>query len=209
MLKNIREVKKQQTQQALATSAVELFLTGGEEAASVSAIAQQAGFSTRTFHNYFSSRDEALLEYLRGIFAHWKAQLDALDDSGHTDAHNQCQVIGSTPGSVVQSLIYDSLLHAEKSAAPVSHIIVLADYLLARSDGEVQEELYSLIDSLAGALTTQFPTLSLLQARVKVLSGFSVGRIAYETARRGGGDVNDPTQMKALLDEGFAALQPW
>ncbi|QMV85759.1 TetR family transcriptional regulator [Corynebacterium hindlerae] len=55
-----REKKKAATKTALATAAAEIALSEGIAAATVAKICQTAHVSVRTFHNYFSSRDEAL-----------------------------------------------------------------------------------------------------------------------------------------------------
>lgn len=58
---SLRETKKIATQKPLAHAAASLVVEAGLDAATVSAIAQRAGVSQRTFHNYFNSREEALV----------------------------------------------------------------------------------------------------------------------------------------------------
>ncbi|MPZ74529.1 MAG: TetR family transcriptional regulator [Nitriliruptorales bacterium] len=57
----LRESKKRQTRDALARCALELCVESGVEAVTVAAIADRAGVSRRTFFNYFSSKEEAVL----------------------------------------------------------------------------------------------------------------------------------------------------
>ncbi len=64
----LRETKKQQTRRAIADAAATILLEQGLEALTVSSVADAADISVRTFHNYFSSIDEALLEFLRATF---------------------------------------------------------------------------------------------------------------------------------------------
>ncbi|CAB0794849.1 HTH-type transcriptional regulator BetI [Corynebacterium diphtheriae] len=59
---SLRE-KKIATKKALAHATASLVVEAGLDAATVSAIAQRAGVSQRTFHNYFNSREEALVTF--------------------------------------------------------------------------------------------------------------------------------------------------
>jgi AcrR family transcriptional regulator len=60
----LRERKRQQTRQELISAAVRLFEERGYEQTTVAAIASAAGVSTKTFFNYFSSKDEVLFPHL-------------------------------------------------------------------------------------------------------------------------------------------------
>ena len=57
----LRERKKFATKEALGRAAVELTIERGLDAATAETIAEVAGVSTRTFHNYFSSKEDAVL----------------------------------------------------------------------------------------------------------------------------------------------------
>ena len=61
--RGLREAKKEQTRSALSDAALHLVSRHGYEATTVDAIARAAGVSVRTFHNYFSSKEEALVAY--------------------------------------------------------------------------------------------------------------------------------------------------
>ena len=60
-MSSLRANKKEATRIALINAAVSLLVDDGPEALTVAAIAEKAGVSTRTFHNYFSSREEPLV----------------------------------------------------------------------------------------------------------------------------------------------------
>lgn len=57
----LRERKKLETRRAIRQSALDLALEHGLENVTVEAIAEGAGVSSRTFFNYFSSKEEALV----------------------------------------------------------------------------------------------------------------------------------------------------
>ncbi len=63
----LRDRKKAATRSALAAAAVELARERGLHEVTAEAIAARAGVSTRTFHNYFASKEEALLHHLEGV----------------------------------------------------------------------------------------------------------------------------------------------
>src|SRR4029453_15549574 len=57
----LRERKKQATREALRLAALRLAVEKGWDQVRVEDIAAEAGVSTRTFNNYFASKDEAFL----------------------------------------------------------------------------------------------------------------------------------------------------
>ncbi|WP_328473087.1 TetR/AcrR family transcriptional regulator [Actinoplanes sp. NBC_00393] len=71
---SLRERKKRATREALAAAALRLALEHGLENVRVEDIAQAAGVSPRTYNNYFSSREHAIVA---GIVADRAAQLTA------------------------------------------------------------------------------------------------------------------------------------
>ncbi len=62
----LRERKRLQTRQALIDAAMRLFAEDGYDQTTVAAIAAAAGVSTKTFFNYFASKDEVLFPHLSG-----------------------------------------------------------------------------------------------------------------------------------------------
>lgn len=60
----LRERKRQQTRRELISAAVRLFEMRGYEQTTVAEIASAAGVSTKTFFNYFASKDEVLFPHL-------------------------------------------------------------------------------------------------------------------------------------------------
>ncbi len=60
----LRERKRRQTRQELIGAAMRLFEQKGYEQATVAEIAFAAGVSTKTFFNYFASKDEVLFPHL-------------------------------------------------------------------------------------------------------------------------------------------------
>lgn len=62
----LREQKKQATRQALRTAALRLALERGPDNVRVDDIAGAAGVSPRTYNNYFSSREQAIVAAVTG-----------------------------------------------------------------------------------------------------------------------------------------------
>lgn len=66
---SLREEKKAATRNAISEAAASLLLEEGMGAVTVARVSERAGVSARTFHNYFADIDEALVEFLRKVFA--------------------------------------------------------------------------------------------------------------------------------------------
>lgn len=73
----LRDQKKAATRDALALAAVRLGKEHGWDAVTADAIAQEAGVSTRTFHNYFSNKEEAVLHHIESSALEWFEKLRA------------------------------------------------------------------------------------------------------------------------------------
>jgi AcrR family transcriptional regulator len=58
---SLRERKKEATRDALSRAALDLAIDRGVDAVTAELIAEAANVSTRTFHNYFSSKEDAIL----------------------------------------------------------------------------------------------------------------------------------------------------
>src|SRR6201997_452595 len=61
---SLRQRKRQQTRRELIDAAMRLFEKKGYEQTTVAEIASAAGVSTKTFFNYFASKDEVLFPHL-------------------------------------------------------------------------------------------------------------------------------------------------
>lgn len=78
--RGLREAKKAQTRSALSGAALDLVSTRGYEATTVEAIAQAAGVSVRTFHNYFPGKAAALANLAADLVGEYHDELRAQPD---------------------------------------------------------------------------------------------------------------------------------
>lgn len=67
----LRDQKKAATRDALGSAAVNLAKARGLDAVTADAIAAEAGVSTRTFHNYFANKEEAILHHIEASALLW------------------------------------------------------------------------------------------------------------------------------------------
>lgn len=67
----LRDKKKAATRAALSEAAVRLSSQRGFDAVTAEAIASEAGVSTRTFHNYFTSKEDAVLSQVESSVQEW------------------------------------------------------------------------------------------------------------------------------------------
>jgi AcrR family transcriptional regulator len=73
----LRERKKAETRAALSHAALRLAVDHGADAVTAEAIARSANVSLRTFHNYFTTKDEAFLAPFRVLLEHAAEELRA------------------------------------------------------------------------------------------------------------------------------------
>jgi AcrR family transcriptional regulator len=143
----LRERKKQATHEALRLAALRLAVEKGWEQVRVEDIAAEAGVSTRTFNNYFASKDAAFLATaydraarmqaaLAGRPAEeplWPAVINAVVHSFATDTVDlrQARLITPTP-----------TLAAEQLKATIVIEQGLAEAIAGRIGANLEQELY-------------------------------------------------------------------
>ncbi|MFE0751069.1 TetR/AcrR family transcriptional regulator [Gordonia sp. NPDC058843] len=64
----LREAKKAATRSALARAVLRLSTRAGIDHVTIDAVAAEANVSVRTFHNYFSGKEDALLHFVSSLF---------------------------------------------------------------------------------------------------------------------------------------------
>ncbi|MCZ4536728.1 TetR family transcriptional regulator [Gordonia terrae] len=64
----LREAKKAATRTALARAVLRLSTRAGIDHVTIDAVAAEANVSVRTFHNYFSGKEDALLHFVSSLF---------------------------------------------------------------------------------------------------------------------------------------------
>lgn len=122
MAAGLRERKKRATQDALSSAALDLALQKGFDAVTAEAIAELAGVSTRTFHNYFSSKEAAVLFVLNKSIAEAIAMFVLRSpDEPILDSMEAMQInfVGSADG--LERMVAVTRLMAESPALTAKH----------------------------------------------------------------------------------------
>lgn len=149
---SLREKKKAETKEAIARAAAHVLLRDGAEALTVAHVAQAAGVSPRTFHNYFQSMEEALLWFIHlhgaeitEAFAQVPAEYSVVE------AARAVFVVGSDAGAGTgeQSSMV-ALMHVVQQVAAMPNISA-AKYAFEENYGNTSPHL------LADALAARMP----------------------------------------------------
>jgi AcrR family transcriptional regulator len=175
---SLREQKKEETRRALSRAAAELLLAEGTENMTVAAIAEKAGVSTRTFHNYFPRREDALLLFIEDTFNEWCHQVELAPEGEHP-LDTMHRLIGDrigggshpeddpeNPGSLLNLMTIGEQLHMTTGSRDKALVQHVADGLL--------ETLYG---RPGHGLTRQGMAMLLL-------SSLAAGALAVEPTRR-------------------------
>lgn len=76
-MSGVRERKKREMKNALAKVATEIAAERGVTSVTANEVTEAVGVSTRTFHNYFSTREEAIAHHLRRVMGLWPTSIAA------------------------------------------------------------------------------------------------------------------------------------
>ena len=155
---SLREKKKAETKEAIARAAAHVLLRDGAEALTVAHVAQAAGVSPRTFHNYFQSMEEALLWF---IHLHGAEITEAFEqvptEYSVVEAARAVFVVGSDAGAGTSAATGTgkqssmvALMHVVQQVAAMPNISA-AKYAFEENYGDTSPHL------LADALAARMP----------------------------------------------------
>lgn len=227
---SLREKKKAETKEAIVRAAAHVLLRDGAEALTVAHVAQTAGVSPRTFHNYFQSMEEALLWFIHlhgaeitEAFAQVPAEYSVVEaaravfvvDSDAGADTSAVTVTSTSTGTGEQSSMV-ALMHVVQQVAAMPNISA-AKYAFEEDYGDTSPHL------LADALAARMPNADQFTIHTyDWLIGAAIASAVDEyTAARSSArscdvdssadsgatkEKNDP-ELNSLLDRAFDALK--
>lgn len=152
-MSGLRNTKKAATRSALARSAAEIALREGAEGLTVAAVAAAAGVSPRTFHNYFTSREEALMSFIGEQIEHLLVRLNAVPA--------ELDLLAA-----VEHLVAENLRTGDAETESFGSLFRLNEILEILSPAPGRPELNVLLDPLLPLMRPRFPELGDFEARV-------------------------------------------
>lgn len=169
----LRERKKRATREALQAAALRLALERGPDNVRVEEIAQAAGVSTRTYNNYFPSREQAIVA---GVAADRAAGVAAA-------------VLARPAGVGLADAVVDAVvgLYADPGDQPPAALLMIAASPTLRAC--YVEAVTTFEEPLAGAVTTRCPGVGPLAAWVLAAAVGAAARVALRQWLHGTGEV--------------------
>ena len=188
-MSGLREQKKRQTKSDLATAAVSLLVTEGDEGATVAAIASGAGVSTRTFHNYFAAREDAFLFFIEEAIADWETQMRAAPAD-------------LTPFEVLRGIIVDMYGKPRGDLESVPNLAAVGEHIMAGLGPDAGRRSRCVFEGLRGAIVERSGSgLSPFRAQALIHVCMSASGVVLEAARDE--SLAGGRSMPELLDEAF------
>lgn len=187
------DTKKAATRAAIIDSAARILFERGTEALTVAAIAEEAGVSPRTFHNYFSSREDALLEYVVG-------QVTLLIDELRGAPKDQPLLAALEEATVT------GLEAREGAPGPLSRTVRVAEVLSLSMPADARARLNEAVEKpLLGLAAERNPDLPELEARVLIgAAGAAAGAAAHTYTELV--ESGKPADAEQLVHRAFAML---
>lgn len=191
-MSGLREQKKRQTKNDLATAAVELLVAEGDEGATVAAIASRAGVSTRTFHNYFAAREDAFLHFIEGTVAEWESQMRAAPAD-------------QSPFEVLRGIIIAMYDKPVEDIASVPNLITVAEHVMAGLGPDGGGRARCMFRGLRDAVVERSGgELSAFRAQTLIHVCMSASGVVLEAVRDEG--LAEGRTISDMLDDAFAFL---
>lgn len=202
-----REQKKEETRRALARASAELLLSEGSDGMTVAAVAERAGVSTRTFHNYFPRREDALLFFIEETIDELRQQVEDAPEGEH-------------PLDIMQRLVTDRVDDdggVSDDPGTLLNLRSIADHLSYITGPGDKERVMHIADGLLDALHQRAQgTMSRQASALTLVSCLTAGAIAVESrAAEKGHDcmvmfpswASSEQSPAEVLDEGFTLLR--
>ena len=191
---SLREEKKAATRRAISEAAAALLLEEGEDAATVARVSERAGVSARTFHNYFADIDEALVEFLRKVFATIADQIDAMPKE-------------ISSAEVMEAIIIDALNEDGFDLYFASTLVLLGDRARQEAKTPPTEDVMSeLAAPLVASLRRRTPGATRFDAEV-LLSSYGMAGATAVKAYLALPQPRDPEDGRALVRRAFEVLR--
>lgn len=191
---SLREEKKAATRRAISEAAAALLLEEGEDAATVARVSERAGVSARTFHNYFADIDEALVEFLRKVFATIADQIDAMPTE-------------ISSAEVMEAIIIDALNEDGFDLYSASTLVLLGDRTMTEAKTPPTEEaMNELAAPLVSSLRRRTPGATRFDAEV-LLSSYGMAGATAVKAYLALPQPRDPEDGRALVRRAFEVLR--
>lgn len=191
---SLREEKKAATRRAISEAAAALLLEEGEDAATVARVSERAGVSARTFHNYFADIDEALVEFLRKVFATIADQIDAMPTE-------------ISSAEVMEAIIIDALNEDGFDLYSASTLVLLGDRTMTEAKTPPTEEaMNELAAPRVASLRRRTPGATRFDAEV-LLSSYGMAGATAVKAYLALPQPRDPEDGRALVRRAFEVLR--
>ncbi|RNE49742.1 TetR/AcrR family transcriptional regulator [Corynebacterium alimapuense] len=185
-----REKKKQRTRLDLATAAVELLVSEGEEGATVAAIAARAGVSTRTFHNYFAAREDAFLYFIEITVRNWVSQVEDMPE-------------GLAPHDLMRRAISAMCARPDNDLAAPPNLVTVGEHVAANLGPAGRERARRIFDGLQDTLIARsHGSLTELRALTLINVSLAVSGTVFEIAQRN--QIPPGPQLQEMLDDAFS-----
>ncbi|AVZ40720.1 TetR/AcrR family transcriptional regulator [Dietzia sp. DQ12-76] len=187
---DLRARKKADTLTRLSVAAVELLVAEGLDGATVSAIAERAGVSTRTFHNYFAHREDAFLHFLREQVAEWVRRVDGAP-------------AGMSPLDVLRSIFRESHGRSQDDIVAAENLLVVGEQVMLLLRTGERSCAANVLDPLYAAVQRRAPHLSPFRVRVIVDLGLAAGASVLRHQPPGGEPGGGEDERDTVMDEAF------
>lgn len=189
----LRESKKAATRSALARAAAEIVLIDGAEGLTVAAITAKAGVSVRTFHNYFSSREEALGEFITDRVTALIRDLAAIPE--------ELDLL-----SAVERLVITHLHTSDDELESFPTLFQLSEVVESLSPHSSEAAVDSAIEPIVPAVRSRVPELSEFQTLVFVRIVAQAMKTALEWYYRLP-EPRDPAEGERLVREAVQVIR--
>lgn len=187
----LREIKRRETRFALESATIDLVLEVGLENVTVEQIAERAHVSPRTFFNYFSSKEEALLGDAMAELSEELAERFANKPSGKgVYADLRELFLAHMAGSASSRRLFERRMQAV-TASP--HLMRQQMTRFTAMTEDLTMLVARRLESEAGASSEQPSSKAVSEARALVLVCAAAVQLSFQECR-GESAVNDPAQ---------------
>lgn len=189
----LRESKKAATRSALARAAAEIVLFDGADGLTVPAITTKAGVSVRTFHNYFSSREQSLQEFITERVTALIHDLEEIPE--------ELDLL-----SAVEQLVVTHLRTSDDELESFPTLIQLSEVVESLSPHSSEQAVESAIEPILPVARTRVPELSEFQTIVFVRIIAQAMKTALEWYYRLP-EPRDPEEGERLVREAVQVIR--
>lgn len=190
---SLRETKKLATRRAISESVARILLRDGQEGLTISQIAKEAEVSVRTFHNYFSSIEEAQFQFCLDTIEEFLPVIETYSKE-------------LTITEVFEDIAIQGLVREGSEFRSIATLFQIQEHTLSRCGSLAHlEEIEVVLESFQEAFAQQYPDMDDFEVGLSLRIGAAT--IVWAAEQLAWQQIESREEREAFIRRAFTTIR--